>query len=57
MKRSASVLADISMWDVIKIGIELLEKKMGWVGNLQFWNHATNRRKTIKVKRQTCQNS
>ena len=38
MKRSASVLADISMWDVIKIGIELLERKMGWVGSgtLQF---------------------
>ena len=32
MKRSASVLADISMWDVIKIGIELLERKngVGW---------------------------
>ena len=32
MKRSASVLADISMWDVIKIGNELLERKngVGW---------------------------
>ena len=32
MKRSSSVLADISMWDVIKIGNELLERKngVGW---------------------------